>query len=60
LFILYIDIGPTLIITYFLVLEISSKMIVWGEREAGEGIGGEKIIGVEWMRPLVNQWGPYP
>jgi hypothetical protein len=29
-FILYIDIQPTLIVTYFLFLAISSKRIVWG------------------------------
>jgi hypothetical protein len=44
LIILYIDIGPSFIITYFLFLEIYSKMIVLGEPRMGRDLGGEIIL----------------
>jgi hypothetical protein len=41
-FILYIDIGLSFIITYFLFLAISSKRILLGETKEGKGIGEGK------------------
>ena len=42
LIILYIDIGPSFIITYFLFLEISSKRIVLGGTRMGRDLGEKK------------------
>jgi hypothetical protein len=41
LIILYIDIGPSFIIIYFLFLAISSKRIVLGEPRMGRNLGGK-------------------